>query len=131
MDIDKLVAAYIRIRDARDDLRAKFKAEEQALQDKLDLISAELLAHAQENGLENMRTKHGTVSKRVSTRYWAADWDALKQFFESVGEDGMDFVEQRIAQTRFKEYLENNPDVKPPVNADSKYTIVVTRGRKS
>jgi len=131
MDTDKLVLAYIRLRDARHDLKHKFDAQDAELLKKMDMIEAELLEHAKEHGLESMKTQYGTASKRMSTRYWAPDWDSFKNFFESVGEDGMDFVEQRIHQSRFKEYLENNPDVAPPVNADSRYKIVVTRSRSS
>jgi predicted nuclease with TOPRIM domain len=131
MDTDKLVLAYIRLRDARSDLKRKFEEEDGELLKKMDMIEAELLEHAKEHGLESMKTRFGTASKRMSTRYWAPDWDAFKNFFETVGEDGMNFVEQRIHQSRFKEYLENNPDVAPPVNADSRYKIVVTRSRSS
>jgi hypothetical protein len=129
MDTDKLVSAYIRIRDARAELKHKFDEDDGALLEKLNAIEAALLEHAKEHSLESMKTKHGTASRVVRTRYWAPDWDSFKSFLEDHG--GYDLLERRIHQGNFKEFLENHPDLAPPVNADSRYSIVVRRGNKS
>jgi len=131
MDTAKLVSAYIRIRDARADLKHKFDEEDNALKEKLDTIEYTLLDLAKEHGLESMKTPYGTASRVVRTRYWAPDWDSFKDFLKEQGDNGYDLVERRIHQGNFKEFLENNPDVAPPVNSDSRYSIVVRRGNKS
>jgi len=131
MDTAKLVSAYIRIRDARAELKHKFDEEDGALKDKLDTIENALLDLAKEHGLDSMKTPYGTASKVMRTRFWAPDWDSFKDFLIGQGEAGYDLVERRIHQGNFKEFLENNPDVAPPVNADSRYSIVVRRGNKS
>ena len=131
MDTAKLVSAYIRLRDARADLKRKFDEEDGALKDKMDTIENALLDLAKEHGLDSMKTPYGTASRVVRTRYWAPDWDSFKEFLSTLGETGFDMVERRIHQGNFKEFLENHPDVAPPVNADSRYSIVVRRGNKS
>ena len=131
MDTAKLVSAYVRIRDARAELKHKYDQEDGELQEKLNIIEGALLDLANEHGLDSMKTPYGTASKVVRTRYWAPDWDAFVKFLKSQGDDGFDLVERRIHQGNFKEFLENNPDVAPPVNADSRYSIVVRRGNKS
>jgi hypothetical protein len=131
MDTSKLVLAYVRIRDARADLKREYDQKDAELQEKLDKIEAVLLDMAKEHGLDSMKTPYGTATKTVRTRYWAPDWDAYVKFLKSQGDDGYDLVERRIHQGNFKEFLENNPDVAPPVNADSRYSIVVRRGNKS
>jgi len=131
MDTAKLVSAYIRLRDARADLKRKFDEEDGALKDKMDTIENALLDLAKEHGLDSMKTPYGTASRVVRTRYWAPDWDSFKEFLSTLGEIGFDMVERRIHQGNFKEFLENHPDVAPPVNADSRYSIVVRRGNKS
>ena len=131
MDTAKLVSAYVRIRDARAELKHKYDQEDGELQEKLNIIEGALLDLANEHGLDSMKTPYGTASKVVRTRYWAPDWDAFVKFLKGQGDDGFDLVERRIHQGNFKEFLENNPDVAPPVNADSRYSIVVRRGNKS
>jgi len=130
MDTAKLVSAYIRIRDARSDLKRKFDDEDAALKEKIDIIENALLDLAKEHGLDSMKTPYGTASRVVRTRYWAPDWDSFKDFLKEQGDDGFDLVERRIHQGNFKEFLENHPDVAPPVNSDSRYSIVVRRGNK-
>ena len=131
MDTSKLVAAYIRLRDARADLKHKFDEEDAALKEKLDRVEAALLQTAKENGLESMKTPYGTASKVLRTRYWAPDWDAFVDFLKEQGDGGFELVERRIHQANFKEFLENHPDIAPPVNSDMRETIVVRRGNKS
>lgn len=129
MDTGKLVAAYVKIRDARADLKHKFDEEDGALREKLEKIEQALLNLTKEHGLDSIKTPHGTASRTVRTRYWASDWDAFTTFLDEHGT--YDLLERRIHQGNFKQFLENNPDIKPPVNADSRYSIVVRRGNKS
>jgi hypothetical protein len=131
MDTGKLVKAYIRLRDASDDLYQKYKAESGEIKRKMEIIESALLDQAKEHGLDSMKTPYGTAFRRVLTRYNVANWGAFKEFLKEQGDEGYDLVEARIHQTNFKEFLENNPDIAPPVNADSRYTIVVRRGNKS
>jgi hypothetical protein len=41
-------------------------------------------------------------------------------------------LEKRLHQTNMKQFLEENPDLKPAgLNIDSEYTIVVRRGKNN
>ncbi len=128
MDTSKLVAAYVRLRDARNDLKHKFEEQDAEYKAKLDKIEQALLDLTKEHGLDSVKTPHGTASRVVQTRYWAPDWDAFTKFLDQDG--SYDLLERRIHQGNFKQFLENNPDIKPPVNADSRYSIRVRRGNK-
>jgi len=128
MDTSKLVAAYVRLRDARNDLKHKFEEQDAEYKAKLDKIEQALLDLTKEHGLDSIKTSHGTASRVVQTRYWAPDWDAFTKFLDQDG--SYDLLERRIHQGNFKQFLENNPDIKPPVNADSRYSIRVRRGNK-
>lgn len=128
MDADKLVAAYIKIRDARNEAKREYEERDAELRKKLEVVENKLLDVANENGLDSLKTAHGTASKTVKTRYWAPDWDAFKKFLDEYG--SYDLLERRVHQTNFKQFMEDNPDIKPPVNADSRYAITVRRGNK-
>lgn len=128
MDTGKLVAAYVKLRDARAELKHKFDEEDSRLREKMDKIEQTLLDLTKEHGLDSLKTPYGTASRTVRTRYWASDWDAFTKFLDEHG--SYDLLERRIHQGNFKQFLENNPDIQPPVNADSRYSITVRRGNK-
>lgn len=129
MNTGKLVSAYVRIRDARAELKRKYEEDDAELKAKLDTIEQKLLDLTKEHGLDSLKTPYGTASRTVRTRYWAPDWEAFTKFLDENG--SYDLLERRIHQTNFQQFLKNNPDIQPPVNADSRYTITVRRGNKS
>lgn len=129
MDVNKLVTAYVKIRDKRDEIRREYNEADEQLKDKLDKIQGALLALYKDRGVESLRTEAGTATRMVKTRYSAPDWTAFVEFVKE--NDAIDLLEKRIAQTNFRQFVEENPDVVVPVRADSEYTIRVTRARGS
>lgn len=127
MDTNKLVRAYIKIRDARAELKADYEAQDANLKDKLTKIEGALLALADELKLNSIKTEAGTATRVQRTRYWAADWDAFKTFVKE--HDALDLLERRVHQGNIKSFMEENPDAVPPVNADSTLSITVRRGK--
>jgi predicted nuclease with TOPRIM domain len=127
METEKLIKAYIKLRDARSELKSEYTEKDNELLEKQERIEAVLLEHAKENNLTNMKTKAGTAFLRTKTRYWASNWEAFSKWLATLGDEGYSMVEQRIQQSNFKQFLEENPDVIPPVNSDSKLSIVVRR----
>lgn len=127
MDIEKAVKVFVKIRDARDELVAQQKAEVALFTEKLDKISAALLAHMTSTGETSCKTVMGTAVRQKKTRFWPPDREAFNQFVNRY--DAYDLFEGRIHQGNYKQFLEDNPDVKPPVNSDSKYVIIVRRGK--
>lgn len=126
MDAEKLVKAYIRIRDARAEAKKAFENQDAELEEKQDKIEAALLGMCNETGTKALSTAVGTASKVVKTRYWASDWEKMHAFVKD--HDAMHLLEKRIAQTAMKEFLEANPESMPEgLNVDSKYSIVVRR----
>jgi hypothetical protein len=130
MDTEKLVKVFIKIRDTKDALVREHEKQVGELDAKLDVIRGALLKIANETGTESLKTKSGTVIRSIKTRYWAANWDEFKNFLVDLGPDGYDLVERRVHQGNMKQFLEENPDTKPPVNVNSEYTITVRRSNK-
>ena len=129
METEKLIKAYIKLRDARSELKSEYESKDAELLDKQDRIEAALLEHAKEHNLDSMKTKYGTATRRVTTRFWAPDWSAFGKFLEGLGEEAFQLVEPRIQQTNFKQFLAENPDAIPPVNATSRHRITVRRAK--
>jgi hypothetical protein len=126
VSVEKLTRVYIKIRDARAELAANFKKEDDDLKTKQDKIKRALLDHCKEHNVESVRTSEGLFYRSVKQRYWTSDWDSMNKFILDNGVP--EFFEKRLNQTVVKQFLEENPDAVPPgLNVDSEYTISVRK----
>jgi len=125
---DLLASAYIKIRDAIDMLTAEYEERKKDLDAQKDVIADKLLEICNENNATSIKTTHGTIMRKVSSRYWTNDWDSMYTFIKN--NDAYGILERRIHQGNLKQFLEENPDKLPMgLQADSKYTISVRRSK--
>jgi hypothetical protein len=96
-EIEKYVAAYRKIRDVIKEKELQYKEEVADLKEQQDMIATKLLEFCNESNLDSVKTKEGTISRRVSTRYWTSDWEQMHQFIKD--HDAMYLLEPRIQQT--------------------------------
>jgi predicted nuclease with TOPRIM domain len=123
---DKLVKAYVRIRDKRKELATEYEKEDNELKESLEMIESELLNICKETGADSLRTEFGTVSRKLAKRYWTNDWHSFHEFLKEHGT--LELLEKRISQGNMSTFLEENPDLLPPgLQVDSKYTVTVRR----
>jgi hypothetical protein len=123
---DKLVKAYVKIRDARKELSDAYEKQDSELRESLDTIEAQLLEACKAIGADSIRTPYGTLSRTVKKRYWTNDWHSFYMFLKEHG--ALELLEKRVAQTNMATFLEENPDLHPPgLNVDSRYSVVVRR----
>lgn len=126
ISVEKLVATYIKIRDARDEIKREMEEKVAELQADLDAINQTLLDHFKEQGIDSARTPFGTAYRTIKSRYWTNDWDAMRSFIAE--HDAFDLLEKRIHQSNMKQFLEENPDLHPAgLNVDSEYSVTVRR----
>ncbi len=119
---DKLVKTYIKIRDKR----AELKKQDDDLEEQQKIIEGELLEICKATGAESLRTEFGTVSRKISKRYWTSDWRSFYDFLKK--HDAVDLLEKRIAQSTMSAFLEENPELMPPgLQVDRQFTAVVRR----
>lgn len=125
---DKLVSAYIRLRDARSKILKEFEEKDSELKTQQDMVSDHLQDLLKIVGADNIKTKHGTVTRTIKTRYWTSDWSSMFEFIKA--NDAMYLMEQRLHQTNIKKFLEDNPDQLPiGLNSDSRYTVSVRKSK--
>lgn len=127
-NIDKLVEVYIKIRDARDDVRRELEAKEADLNEQLEIISQQILEVCKQTGADSIKTQHGTAMRGVKSRYWTNDWEKFYEFLHE--QKAPELLERRIHQTNMKQFLEENPDMHPAgLNVDRTYAITVRRSK--
>ena len=130
VDINKLVKVYLKIRNAIDEKEAQHKEELATLKEQFGIVGQSLLNLCKEQNLDSIRTPVGTVSRRISTRYWTSDWDSMYRFISE--HDAPFLLEQRIHGSNMKEFLENNPEAFPMgMQADRNYTVQVRKPNKT
>jgi myosin-crossreactive antigen len=126
ISVDDLVRAYRKLRDAISAKTKAFEAEMAELKEQQEYITAELLAFCNEQDLDSVKTKHGTVSRRVQTRYWTSDWDSMFAFVKE--HDAFALLERRLHNANLKQFLDENPDMHPiGLQVDNKFVIQVRK----
>jgi len=114
----------------------KMTAKMSELQKQLDDVESDretvrntIAEMMKEQGVESLRTKHGTVSRTLKERYWPADWTVFNQYVLEHG--AIELLEKRVHQTNMREWIETHRDDFPPsLNIDRTYTISVRKPTK-
>lgn len=128
--LEQLTATYIKIRDARGDLKRKFEREDEELSNQLLLIEQEMLEVCKSVDANSIKTNAGTIIRSVKSRYWTNDWDSMYHFIKK--HDAFALLEKRLHQTHMKQFLEENPNAHPAgLNVEREFTVVVRRSKES
>ena len=124
---ESLVEDYLTIRREREKLKAHFEEKDGELKAALESIEAALLDICNQNGMNGLKTAHGTVTRQVKDRFFCTDWDNFKKFVEVEG--SLDLLERRIHQKNFKEFMagREGKGLPPGVNSLREYDIVVRK----
>ena len=127
MDIEKLVASYVKLRDKKSEMKADFDSKVADTDALLVRVESALLKHFEETGLESARTAAGTAykSKRVSCT--AADKSMFLNFIQENNE--WDLADVRPAKAAIATYKENGNELPPGLNWTEEMTVNIRRGK--
>ena len=126
---DRLADVYMKIKAKRAEIAEAYEAEDAKLKEKMELVTAELLRICKETGADSIKTKHGTISRVVSEKYWVGDWGPYLDYIRE--HNAVHLFERRVAQSAMKEWLKDHPDDFPPsLNSDRKYEVRIYKPRK-
>jgi hypothetical protein len=121
-----LVSIYRKIRDKVQEKEEAFKDDMAALRSQMDTVSNAILSICNAQNMDSIKTPEGTVSRRVSARYWTTDWESMYKFIKE--NDTPFLLEQRIHNGNMKQFLEDNPDALPVgLQCDRKYVLHVRK----
>lgn len=124
--LEGLVSDYIRLRAVIQEKEEQHTHEMGQLKAQMESLSSKMLEVCNENDAESIRTKAGTVTRRVTTRYWTTDWEQMHKFIKD--HDAIHLMEQRIHNGNMRQFLQENPDLYPAgLQADSRYTVQVRK----
>lgn len=128
ISLDKLVATFIKMRDARDEIKRDADDKMRDIEAQMQTVNQKILDMLSAQGADSIKTPHGTAYRTVKSRYWTNDWESLYDFIAES--DAFDLLEKRIHQSNMKQFLEENPALMPKgINVDSEYQVVVRRSK--
>lgn len=123
---EKLVKAYIKMRDARSKLSADYEAKDKEIKDQMQVVENCLMEACKRAGGNVSIPGVGVVIRSVKTQYWTSDWESMHKFVKE--NNAIDLLERRISQRAMGEFLQANPDKMPKgMNVESKYVVTVRR----
>jgi hypothetical protein len=127
---DELVEAYLGIRTERERLLRDYELADAKLKEDMSKLEAVMLEMCNAVNADSIKTKHGTVMRKLNERFFCQDWDNFYKFV--LDNEAVQLLERRIHQSNFKEFLrENVNDGLPPgVNVMREYGVSVRKASK-
>ena len=108
LNYNKLVDAYISIRNERDNIAREHELKDRELVAQLEKLEVVMLERCNEIQADSIKTKKGTIIKNLKENYVCGDWDNFKQYI--LENQALELLQQRISQTNFKEFLSTRED---------------------
>jgi len=127
---DELVEAYLAIRAQREKLLREYEIADAALKDDMSKLEATMLEMCNAVNADSIKTKHGTVMRKMNERFFCQDWDNFYKFV--LDNEAVQLLERRIHQGNFREFLSNhgNDGLPPGVNVMREYGVSVRKASK-
>jgi hypothetical protein len=113
VNTEEIVEAYLAIRTQREKILREYEASDTLLKDDMKKLETALLSVCNEINADSIKTKHGTVMRKLSERFFCEDWDNFRKFV--LDNQALELFEKRIHQGNFKQFMaENESDGLPP-----------------
>jgi len=127
VNTEEIVSAYLEIRNERDRILREYEAQDARLKEDLKKLEAALLSVCNEINADSIRTKYGTVMRKLNERFFCEDWDNFRKFV--LENEALELFEKRIHQGNFKQFMaEHESDGLPPgVNVMREFGVTVRK----
>ena len=124
VNLEKLMEADVNMRDKIAELEDEIKG----IKEKREQVQAALNEACKQLNVSSLKTKVGSLSRTLKTRYWTSDWPSMYNFLKE--NDALELMEKRISQGNMKDFIANNPDLLPPgLQASQEYSITIRKSR--
>lgn len=123
--VEDLVTKYIELRGKRDEIMNAAKAKAAKIDEALAKVEGVLLQLFDEQGMQSVKTPHGTAYKSTRTSATVADWEQVLGFIRE--NDAWPMLEKRVNKTAVAEYMESTGELPPGVNVRTEVTLNIRR----
>ncbi len=124
--VDEIVEKYIKLRDKKAEIKAKYEADIAKYDEALDKLESLLLNTFNETGIDSVKTSVGTAYASLRTSASVADWDAYFNGY-ILPNQAWEMLERRANKTAIEQYRSANNELPPGINWSETRTINVRR----
>ena len=124
-NLERVIAGYVKLRDAKNAMVKKQKEELDPLQTKIDFLENYLQKYLLDRNVESIRTEAGTAFLQRATSATVRDWVATLEYI--VANKDWDLLEARVSKTAVKDFIEQHGSCVPGVEFSE---AIVTRVRR-
>jgi len=127
VQLDELVATYLKIRGEKDRLARELQAKEQELKNELAQLEQVMLSSCNDVNADSIKTSRGTIIKSLKENYVCSDWGNFRDFIRN--NDAIELLQQRIHQSNFKEFLSSREEegLPPGISSMREFSITVRK----
>lgn len=125
VNIDDAIAAYIKLRDKKAQIKAEADKQMAEVTVKLDKLENWMKEQADAQGVTSFKTKHGTAFLTTVDFATVADWDVMLNFVKQ--NDAYDMFEKRVSKTAVRGYIDQMKAVPPGVNYGTRIEVNVRK----
>lgn len=123
--IDSVVAAYIKLRDQKDEVKSRHKEELAPINENMAKLEGWLHRELNKQGVDSFKTKMGTAFVQKATSVTVADWDVTLPFIKE--KELWDLLEARVSKSAVQDYIESTKEVPPGVSVRVEEVVRVRR----
>jgi len=123
--IDKVVTAYIQLRDKKAVMKKEYDEAKAEIDSQLTDLENFIMEQTNLLGVDSFKTEAGTAYRHEVISATVGDWDKTLQFIQN--NDAWNLLEHRVSKKAVEEYKEAHGEVPPGVNFNSMYAIGVRR----
>lgn len=124
-NLTEIIAKYVALRDAKDAINAKAKADIKVIDVDLDIIEAWLLNQANEQGVNSFATDAGTAFVKETDYANVSDWNLTIAFI--IENKMFQMLKKDVNKTAVKEFIDANGVPPPGVNWGAKKEVQIRR----
>lgn len=125
VNVDDVVAAYMKLRKAKDDLEKSIEEQVKVIEAKMTKMESWIKEQADAQGVTSFKTKHGTAFLSTTDYATVADWDSVLAFIQEQG--AFEMLNKAVNKVAVREYIQANKVVPPGVNYGTKIGVNIRK----
>jgi hypothetical protein len=123
--VDQVLAAYLELRNQRDDLK-KVQAEDMApINEKMRACQVWVQKQLQSQGLTNFKGSSGIAFLQTDTTVSVKDWDAMFAWIQA--QNLWQFLEHRVSKSVVTDYIEATKEIPPGLGVSSEVSAHIRK----
>lgn len=125
---DELVAKYVELRDAKEAIAAKAKADAEPITAAMDTIGSVLLDMMNKAGETTKKTKSGTAFIKVNEFIGVGEWEETLKFINDNGYQH--WLKKDVAKSAVLEYMKETGLTPPGIKYSAAREVQIRRPAK-